>query len=256
VAAARILVITNRKGGTGKTSMAVNLASEYAARGRKVLLIDLDSQSHCAVGLGVPPVRGAASAQSFLAGQNSLRDALRLQVLPGLDLVPADPLFNHNGSGDTSTALGVALQAEGLLEDYDLVLLDTPPSLDGLLLNALCAADRVLVPFVPHFLSGEGVRQLARVIFRVASRGMNDKLKVLGFVPVMLDTRIGQHREVCEGLGHQFGHNRLLPGIRNDIRVAEAFGRGKPVRQHAAHCRAAQDFAVVADAIDRMWVSA
>jgi chromosome partitioning protein len=148
----------------------------------------------------------------------------------------------------------LALAAEGLLADYDLIVLDTPPSLDGLLLNALCAADRVLVPFVPHFLSGEGVRQLARVIFRVASRGMNDNLKVLGFVPVMLDARIGLHREVCEDLGQQFGRNRLLPGIRVDIRVAEAFGRGKPVRQHAANSRAAQDYAVVADAIERLWI--
>jgi len=253
VADARILVITNRKGGTGKTSLSVNLASEYAARGRRVLLVDLDSQSHCAVGLGVPQVRGAASAQSFLAGQNTLRQALVPQVLPGLDLVPADPLFNHNSSGDASSALGLALQSEGLLADYDLILLDTPPSLDGLLLNALCAADRVLVPFVPHFLSGEGVRQLARVIFRVSSRGMNDKLKVLGFVPVMLDPRISLHREVCAGLGHQFGAHRILPGVRNDIRVAEAFGRGKPVRLHAAHCRATQDYAHVADAVERLW---
>jgi chromosome partitioning protein len=97
------------------------------------------------------------------------------------------------------------------------------------------------------------VRQLARVIFRVASRGMNDKLKVLGFVPVMLDMRIGLHREVCEDLGRQFGHARLLPGVRNDIRVAEAFGHGKPVRQHAARSRAAQDYAGVADAVERMW---
>jgi len=251
--AARILVITNRKGGTGKTSLAVNLASEYAARGRKVLLIDLDSQSHCAIGLGVPQVRGAASAQGFLAGKNSLRAALRNGVLPGLDLVPADPLFNHAGSGEVSNALGVALEKEGLLREYELIVLDTPPSLDGLLLNALCAAERVLVPFVPHHLSGEGVRQLARVIFRVASRGMNDQLRVLGFVPVMLDSRIGLHREVCEDLGQQFGRERLLPGIRVDIRVAEAFSRGKPVRDHASRSRAAEDYAVVADAIDRLW---
>ena len=254
MADARILVITNRKGGTGKTSLSVNLASEYAARGRRVLLVDLDSQSHCAVGLGVPQVRGAASAQSFLAGQNTLRQALVPQVLPGLDLVPADPLFNHNSSGDASSALGLALQSEGLLADYDLILLDTPPSLDGLLLNALCAADRVLVPFVPHFLAGEGVRQLARVLFRVASKGSNDRLKVLGFLPVMMDLRIGQHREVTQGLSHQFGHQRLLPGIRNDIRVAEAFALGRPVRVHAPASRAAQDYARAVDAALRLWV--
>jgi chromosome partitioning protein len=120
-------------------------------------------------------------------------------------------------------------------------------------MNALCAADRVLVPFVPHFLSGEGVRQLARVLFRVASRGQNDRLKVLGFLPVMQDLRIGQHREITSGVSHQFGLARVLPGVRTDIRIAEAFAAGKPVRAHAPKSRAAQDYAVVASAIESQW---
>ena len=97
------------------------------------------------------------------------------------------------------------------------------------------------------------MRQLARVLFRVSSRGLNDKLRILGFVPVMQDTRIGQHREVSAGLSHQFGAARLLPGIRNDIRVAKAFAHGKPVRDYAPKSRAAADYAELVLAMQKLW---
>ena len=250
---ARTLVISNRKGGSGKSSTAVNVAAELAAMGQRVLLIDLDTQGHCALGLGVVLQRETPTVHSFLAGRNPLRQALQTTAWPNLHLIGADPLCDHGTVGEGDTRLRSALEAEGLLEDYDTIVLDTPPSLDGLLINALCAADRVLVPFVPHFLSGEGVRQLARVVFRVASRGMNDRLRVLGFVPVMADTRIGQHREVTASLSHQFGAARLLPGIRNDIRLAEAFGAGKPVHVYAPKSRAAADYAEMTRAMLVLW---
>ena len=146
-----------------------------------------------------------------------------------------------------------ALHSSGLMQAYDTIVLDTPPSLDTLLLNALCAGDRVLIPFVPHFLAGEGVRQLARVLFKIASRGSNDNLRVLGFLPVMLDARVNLHRQVTEGLGQQFGRNRMLPGIRNDIRVAEAFAAGQPLRYFAPKSRAAADYAEAVDALLQRW---
>jgi chromosome partitioning protein len=250
---ARILVISNRKGGSGKSSTSVNVAAEMAAQGQRVLLIDLDTQGHCAVGLGVKPERQAPTVHGFLAGDHSLRQAMVATAWPNLHLIPADPLFEHGIAADRETMLRDALVGEGLHADFDTIVLDTPPSLDGLLLNALCAADRVLVPFVPHYLSGEGVRQLARVLFRVASRGLNDRLKVLGFLPVMVDMRIGQHREVNASLSHQFGAARLLPGVRTDIKVAEAFAAGKPVRAYAPSSRAAADYAAVVQAVETLW---
>lgn len=250
---ARTLVISNRKGGSGKSSSSVNIAAELAAQGQRVLLIDLDTQGHCAVGLGLKPQRDAPTVHGFLAGRNPLREALLVSCWPGLHLIPADPLFEHGGVGANEMLLRDALVDEGFLNDYDTIVLDTPPSLDGLLINALCAADRVLVPFVPHFLSGEGVRQLARLLFRVASRGLNERLKVLGFLPVMVDLRIGQHREVNASLSHQFGAARLLPGIRTDIKVAEAFAVGKPVREHAPHSRATADYALAVQALEKIW---
>jgi chromosome partitioning protein len=250
---ARTLVISNRKGGSGKTATSVNLAAELAVLGQRVLLIDLDTQGHCALGLGIKLPRDASTVHGFMAGRHSLRCGVLESAWPNLHLIPADPLFEHGAAGAREMLLRDALLSEGLSADYDTIILDTPPSLDGLLLNALCAADRVLVPFVPHFLSGEGVRQLARILFRVASRGLNERLKVLGFLPVMVDLRVGQHRDVNAGLSHQFGAARLLPGIRTDIRVAEAFAVGKPVREHAPKSRAAADYAAATLAIEELW---
>jgi chromosome partitioning protein len=250
---ARTLVISNRKGGSGKSSTSVNVAAELAAQGQRVLLIDLDTQGHCAIGLGIKPQRQAPTVHGFLAGKHSLRQALVESAWAGLHLIAADPLFEHGIAAERETMLRDALLSEGLHEDYDTLVLDTPPSLDGLLLNALCAADRVLVPFIPHYLSGEGVRQLARVLFRVASRGLNDRLKVLGFLPIMIDLRIGQHREVSAGLSHQFGAARLLPGIRTDIKVAEAFAVGKPVRVYAPGSRATADYAAAVKSLEALW---
>lgn len=250
---ARTLIISNRKGGSGKSSSAVNIAAELHARGQRVLLIDMDTQAHCAYGVGVTLTRDAATLHGFMAGRNSLADAVVHTRWPGLDLIPGDPLFEHGSVHVDELHLRQALHSSGLGDAYDTIVLDTPPSLDALLLNALCAGDRVLVPYVPHFLAGEGVRQLARVLFKIASRGSNEDLRVLGFLPVMLDERVNLHRQVNQGLGQQFGRNRMLPGIRNDIRVAEAFAAGQPVRYFAPKSRAAADYAAAVDALLQRW---
>jgi len=243
---AEIVVVTNRKGGTGKTTTSVNLAAEFAALGKKVLLIDLDTQGHCAVGLDVSPAKDAPTAHSlFLSVHSRLTDAVHQTAWPNLDLIPANTMFEHGSGAGEPTRLAAALKGEGLTGRYDLILIDSPPSLDGLLMNALCAAGRVLVPFVPHHLSAEGMRILARVLFKVAS-GPNPDLKLLAFLPVMLDRRIGQHRSVADGVARQFGQGRVLSGIRTDIKLAEAFGRRRPVRAYMPACRGAEDYALAA----------
>jgi chromosome partitioning protein len=167
---------------------------------------------------------------------------------PNLHLIPANPLFEHGSCAGEPTRLAEALQVEGLTEQYDLIFIDSPPSLDDLLMNSLCAAARVLVPFMPHHLSSEGMRNLARVLFKVAS-GPNPDLKLLAFLPIMLDRRIGQHRSVTEGVSRQFGQSRLLSGIRSDIKLAEAFAHRKPVRAYMPGCRGAEDYALAAQEV-------
>ena len=243
---AEILVVTNRKGGTGKTTTSVNLAAEFAAQGRLVLLIDMDTQGHCAVGLDIAPAKDAATVHSlFLPGSSRLSDAIYPTAWTNLDLIPANQMFEHGTGGGEPTRLARALHDEGLNKRYDLIIIDSPPSLDDLLMNALCAARKVLIPFVPHHLSGEGIRNLARILFRVAS-GPNPDLKLLALLPIMLDRRVGQHRSVADGVARQFGQGRLLSGIRTDIKLAESFALRRPVRAYMPGCRGARDYAVAA----------
>lgn len=236
------LVVSNRKGGAGKTTVSVNVAAELAGLGLRVLLVDLDSQGHCAVGLGVKVDRGAPTAHDiFHAAGARLAAAVRPTAFHNLALAPADPLFEHGAGPRDEARLRRALAEPEIASNFDVVLLDTPPSLDILLLNALGAANWVVVPFVPHPLSREGVKQLMRVLFKIIS-GPNQQLKLAGFLPVMGNDHIRVHRAVTDDVAHQFGAARLLPAIRNDIRLAESFGAGKPIRHYAPKSRAAQDF--------------
>lgn len=238
-----VIAISNRKGGTGKTTVSVNLAAELAFSGQRVLLIDLDSQGHCAVGLGVKMGAGEQAVHRlFVDPALRLTDTLRSTEVENLFLAPADPRFDH-GMGERNDArLKAALVNERLEERFDVVIIDTPPSLDHLLMNALHAATHVLVPYVPHHLSFEGVRQLVRALFPVMTRA-NRSLKILGFVPTMAAEYVRQHRAVTGNVSREFGESKLLPPIRADIRLAEAMAAGQPIRLYAPKSRGAEDFA-------------
>lgn len=237
------IVVSNRKGGAGKTTVAVNLAAELAALGLRVLLVDLDSQGHCAVGVGIKVARGSPTVHDiFRRADARLAAAVRPTAFDKLALVPADPLFEHGEGLRDEGLLRRALGEAEIVAGFDVVILDTPPSLDVLLLNALSAADWVVVPFVPHPLSGEGVKQLMRVLFKIISGG-NQQLKLAGFLPVMGSEQVRIQRRVNVDMAHQFGASRMLPAIRSDIRLAEAFAEGKPIRHFAPKTRGADDFA-------------
>lgn len=249
--AMHVIVITNRKGGTAKTTVAVNLAAELAARQLRVLLIDLDSQGHCAVGLGVR-VEGASRTVHHLFRDPSARlaDVIQETTVSNLSIAPADTLFNHGQGEGNDLRLKQAMADADLALRFDIVIIDTPPSLDALLINALHAGTRVMVPYVPHHLSFEGVRQLVRVLFPIMT-GPNRALKVLGFLPTMASDSFRLHRSVNAAAAGDFGADRLLPAIRNDIKLSEAMGAGRPIRQFAPSSRGAQDFAGLADEVLR-----
>jgi len=250
--APQVIAISNRKGGAGKTTVAVNLAAELAASGLRVLLVDLDSQNHCAVGLGVKVAKGTPTVHDLFRDAGATLDAaVRATAFPYLSLAPADTLFEHGSGFRDERILKRALAEAAITEAHDLVVLDTPPSLDILLINALNAAHAVIVPYVPHPLSLEGVKQLMRILFTVKS-GLNPDLRILGFLPVMVAEHINQHRAISGEIAHQFGAPRVLPGIRTDIKLAEAFGAGQPIRAYAPRSRAADDFLALGQGVAKV----
>jgi chromosome partitioning protein len=153
-------------------------------------------------------------------------------------------LFEHGSGFRDQGLLSQALAEPAITDAFDLVILDTPPSLDILLLNALRAAHGVIVPYVPHPLSLEGVKQLMRVLFMIKS-GENPDLKIYGLLPVMVAEHIREHRAITGEIEHQFGAPKVLAGIRTDIKLAESFGTGQPIRIYAPKSRAAEDFAAL-----------
>lgn len=236
-----IIAVANRKGGTGKTTTAVNLAAFWAESGISTLLVDMDSQGHAGIGVGVQPTRGRDGLHRiFQVRDYKLSQAVNSTFLPNLWLLPACPEYDGGGLGGDYGALTRGIAA-GLGQDFDRIVLDTPPTLGHVLMNALAAAHGILVPFIPHHLAEVGVRQLAGLFYRMASRH-NRGLRLLGLLPVMLDERMNLHRQVLGRLGKEFGAHKMLTGIRGNIRLAEAFAHGQPVGVYAPGSPGERDY--------------
>lgn len=248
-----IIAVSNRKGGTGKTTTAVNLAAELGHRGFRTLLVDLDTQGHAALGCGVTVERGAPTVHHVLRDPGAgLGAVIRPTPVAGVWLAPADTVHDGSGGPIAPEALTGQLLRDEVVAAFDRIVIDTPPSLDALLINGLAAADGVLIPLLPHPLSAEGVQQLARLFFKVGST-INPRLKLLGVLPVMIDRRLTLHRGVLEAMARQFGRDRLLSGIRTDIHLAEAFAGRAPIRLFKPKSRSALDYHLLAEELTSLW---
>lgn len=247
----KVITITNRKGGTGKSTLAVNITAELSLRGMNILLLDLDTQGHATLGIGVEYKKGMATIHSlFIEPYLTLDKVIVKTPWERIYICPADPMFEHSRAGENRSILKEALRKSDLNQQFDFVIIDTAPSLDNLLLNALVVSDYVLLPYQPHFLSIEGIRSLTRVFFKIAS-SENPSLKLLGLVPMMVNQRINHHQRVTHRLSQNFGSQRILPGIRNDIKVVESFEKKMPLIFYAPLSRAGLDFKALVDEILR-----
>jgi chromosome partitioning protein len=247
----QVIAVANCKGGTGKTTTAVNLAAELAHQGRRILLIDLDPQGHAGLGFGVVAEREATVHQVFRRRDVDFAASIRRSDVEGVDVLAADSTFRIRDAADDPHRLGQALAP--LKGRYDNVVIDTPPSADLPLIAALACADCVLVPTQLQHLAHHGLTQFARLFFGVATK-LNANLKSFAIVPIQVDIRMHLQQSILAKLLQDYGPEKIFRGIRTDISLAEAFGSGCPVRYYRPAARGAIDYGLLAKDVDTFWM--
>ena len=244
--AGRIIAIANQKGGVGKTTTAINLATALAATGKAVLVIDLDPQGNASTGFGVDRAARAHTVYDLLAGEMDLDGVLAATGIPHLDLVPSTVDLSGAelelvGERQRSYRLRAALDDARVRARYDFVLIDCPPSLSLLTVNALSAADGVMVPLQCEFFALEGLSLLLRTIEQVRN-SFNPHLQMDGVVLTMYDGRNRLSEQVSDDVRQALGGKVFTTMIPRNVRVSEAPSHGRPALLYDHRCAGAQAY--------------
>ncbi len=239
----RIIAITNQKGGVGKTTTAINLVSALAHAGYRGLLVDMDPQANATVGCGVAVGETEASIYEVLLGEADMADTV-IRASGGFRLLPSHPDLSGaqvelNVLDRREHRLGAALAT--IIHEYDNVLIDCPPVLNILTVNALTAAREVLIPVQCEYLALEGLASLMKTI-RLVQEGLNPELEIVGLVRTMFDGRNTLAREVSEQLTEHFPDKLFRTVVPRNIRLAEAPGYGRPVLDYDRRCAGSQAY--------------
>lgn len=221
----KTVVISNRKGGSAKSTTAVNLSAELAKK-HSVLLIDFDTQGHASIGVGCAPVEDCG-IHSIFSG-SSLSHSFKPTVLDNLTLSPALEFFDVYEFADLRGVLKNKFKREKIAEFFDYCIIDTPPTYDALLKNSLEVADAVVIPVVPHHLGVVGVSQMVRAIYQI-STSVGKPLAEVGILPVMFNPHINEHKDSIEKLKKNYGEAKLFTPIGVDINLAKQFESQEPL---------------------------
>jgi len=251
------LAVTNQKGGVGKTTVAANLGAAIARQGRRVLLVDLDPQANLTLHLDISPVSNGKTIYEVLIADVEATQAIYHTAVPSLDLIPSSLDFSA-----AEVELVPMPQRESVLrrklapirqaDSYDYLILDSPPSMGLISVNALTAADRVLIPLQTEFLALQGLTRLLEVI-RLVRQNFNRELNVVGILASMYDTRTRLSPEVLDEIRKHFQDRVFQTIIRRSVKLAEAASHGKTIFEYAPKSPSAEDFhALAAEVLARL----
>jgi chromosome partitioning protein len=256
----RVLAIANQKGGVGKTTTAINLGTALAAIGEKVLILDLDPQGNASTGVGIAENARSVTSFDVLAGKSTIAKAATQTLVPNLSLVPANADLVGLESEmmaeanrpfrlrDAVAQLIAEQKARPAEVPYNYVLIDCPPSLNLLTLNAMVAAHAVLVPVQCEFFALEGISQLKQTIDQIKAT-LNPGLEIQGVVLTMHDARTSLSKEVATEVRAFFGAKVYETMIPRNVRVAEAPSHGKPILLYDYDCPGSQAYIKLATEI-------
>lgn len=247
----RIIAIANQKGGVGKTTTAINLSACLAEAGKKVLMLDCDPQGNATSGLGVDKNTAEITSYDILIGEATAEEAIVHTEYEGLDIIPS----NINLSGAEIELIGVEQkeyilqnQISPLKERYDFIIIDCPPSLNMLTVNAMTTADTVLVPIQCEYYALEGLSQLIHTVNLVNQR-LNPKLRMEGVVFTMYDARTNLSLQVVENVKANLKQTIYKTIIPRNVRLAEAPSHGMPINVYDSRSAGAESYRLLAEEV-------
>ena len=247
----RIIAVANQKGGVGKTTTSINLAACLAEKGKKVLAVDMDPQGNLTSGLGVDKDSVEKSIYELIIGEVDIKEVINKEVLENLDIIPTSLDLSAAeieliGVDDKEYILRNAI--DQVKDQYDFVIIDCPPSLSMLTINAMTTADSVIVPIQCEYYALEGLSQLIHTVELVKDR-LNSKLEIEGVVFTMYDARTNLSLQVVENVKDNLQQNIYKTIIPRNIRLAEAPSYGLPINKYDPKSTGAESYMRLADEV-------